>query len=186
MRLDVTALPEETGSRMEVPLSVTLAPEDEEEGTVAFPEPFVGTAEAIRTDRGILVRVKAQGEALMECARCLAPVRVPVRVEFAEEFRPGEPLDQPGELAQGGEGEAYVPFAGDAIDLDEVLRQHVLLELPMKPLCREACAGLCPRCGKDLNEGPCACPPDGVDEDHPLGALRRLLDHMPEGPQNGQ
>jgi uncharacterized protein len=49
------------------------------------------------------------------------------------------------------------------IDMTEAVRQYILLTTPMKPLCREDCAGLCPVCGHNLNQGPCSCPPQGVD-----------------------
>ncbi len=48
-------------------------------------------------------------------------------------------------------------YEGDRIDLADVIRENVLLDAPMKHLCREDCAGLCPRCGRNLNEGPCTC-----------------------------
>jgi uncharacterized protein len=49
-------------------------------------------------------------------------------------------------------------YEGDRFDLDEIVREQLVLAEPMKHLCREDCAGLCGRCGKDLNEGPCGCP----------------------------
>ena len=49
------------------------------------------------------------------------------------------------------------------LDLTEAVRQYALLALPMKPLCRQDCAGLCPTCGHNLNQGGCGCPPQGPD-----------------------
>ena len=49
------------------------------------------------------------------------------------------------------------------VDLTEPVRQSVLLEIPMKPLCRPDCAGLCPHCGKNRNEGPCDCQEEPAD-----------------------
>jgi uncharacterized protein len=53
------------------------------------------------------------------------------------------------------------------------VRQYALLAIPMKPLCREGCAGLCPTCGRNLNQGPCDCPPQVLDPR--LSGLRKLL-----------
>ncbi len=52
-------------------------------------------------------------------------------------------------------------YEGDRFDLAEVIREEIVLDEPMKHLCREDCKGLCQRCGKDLNEGPCGCPKEG-------------------------
>ena len=60
----------------------------------------------------------------------------------------------------------------DQIDLDEVLREQFYLALPMKPLCREDCAGLCPQCGTNRNTGTCSC--ETEPEDPRLAPLRRL------------
>ena len=59
-------------------------------------------------------------------------------------------------------------------DLSELIRQTLLVSLPLQPLCREACAGLCPQCGKNWNEGPCDCPTETVDPR--FSALASLLD----------
>ena len=54
-------------------------------------------------------------------------------------------------------------YLGDRIDLGEVVREHVALQLPMKPVCRDDCRGLCPQCGANWNEGTCDCRPDDMD-----------------------
>ncbi len=56
------------------------------------------------------------------------------------------------------EGDVRYFYQGENVELAPMLREHIILAAPMKPLCREECAGLCARCGKDLNEGPCQCP----------------------------
>jgi uncharacterized protein len=49
------------------------------------------------------------------------------------------------------------------LDLSEAIRQYALVNTPMKPLCKKECAGICPTCGKNLNEGKCDCPKDNID-----------------------
>lgn len=67
----------------------------------------------------------------------------------------------------------YVEVKDDTLDLDELLREDILLELPTKFLCREDCRGLCPVCGKNWNEGPCGC---GASEGDPrMQVLKNLL-----------
>ena len=60
------------------------------------------------------------------------------------------------------EGETY-PILGDHIDLEPMVREVLVLGLPMAPVCRPDCAGLCPTCGVDRNRGPCACPAGETD-----------------------
>jgi len=65
-------------------------------------------------------------------------------------------------------------YRGDELDLQELLREQVMLNLQMKPLCDEACKGICPKCGKDLNTGTCSC--ENHETDPRLEVLKKLLD----------
>ena len=69
--------------------------------------------------------------------------------------------------------EEYVVVPDERLDLDELLREDILLDLPTKFLCRDDCKGLCPKCGKDLNEGDCDC--DRREIDPRLEILKSLL-----------
>jgi uncharacterized protein len=86
-----------------------------------------------------------------ECRRCLGPVHGTVVTEVRElvEETPTEE-------------DAY-PLHGDQVDLEPLARDAVLLELPLAPLCAESCAGLCPTCGANRNEGDCGCAPGERD-----------------------
>ena len=66
-----------------------------------------------------------------------------------------------------------IPFNGSRIDLRQAVAEQVLLALPIKPLCSRQCKGLCPRCGLNLNHGPCQCPPQ--EPAGPFAALKVLL-----------
>ncbi len=74
-----------------------------------------------------------------------------------------------------------IPPGSTMIDITEDVRQTVLVAVPLKLLCREECLGLCPHCGKDLNEGPCACTPDEVDSR--WEALRALQHRNSQDPR---
>ncbi|HYQ47537.1 MAG TPA: DUF177 domain-containing protein [Thermodesulfovibrionales bacterium] len=69
-------------------------------------------------------------------------------------------------------------YRGDELDLQELLREQVMLSQEMKPLCSEGCKGICPKCGKDLNTGPCTC--DGRETDPRLEVLKKLLERGKE------
>lgn len=98
------------------------------------------------------------------CARCLKPLDLPVTLH----------VERP--MADSVENEAdsddILVLDSGTVDLDEVARETIVLEAQMSYLCREDCAGLCPKCGADLNDGPCGCAPE-VDER--FAALADLL-----------
>ena len=79
---------------------------------------------------------------------------------------------EPGTDEHGDE----LPCIGDddTIDIEPLLRESLIVELPFAPLHDPACAGLCARCGADLNEGDCGCA-DEPDADHPFASLKDLI-----------
>jgi len=149
--IDVGSLPSGVNRvRVELQAQELGLPEGEWAG------PVIGALEVERNGDRISVRGKLQAAARVECVRCLRncdlPVEAPFEV-FAERAGPGFRLEEE-EL----ERDDYMKFHdGRILDLREEAREALLLELPIAPCCREDCLGLCPRCGADLNEGPCAC-----------------------------
>lgn len=139
-------------------------------------EPLVGDVHLLRTDRGILVEGTLSGQVVVPCSRCLADVTVPVTVEVEEQFQPTVDVVRGTFLEVDEDDEALLIDEHHILDLSEVLRQEVLLEVPMQPLCRPDCAGLCPICGQDLNEGPCAC--SEADGDARWADLGSLLEDV--------
>jgi uncharacterized protein len=130
-------------------------------------------------------RGRLLGSLELACSRCLAPAKVSVDQPLNVTFTP--PLE--GESEGGGaQGDVLedVDYAilthvkGEWIaDLREFVREQVVLTIPIQPLCREDCAGLCSRCGKDLNEGPCGCPEEHA-VDPRFAALEKLREKTPE------
>jgi uncharacterized protein len=106
------------------------------------------------------------------CSRCLEPFTFPIDAPFDLLFLPA--ADQPGhqeqELGQDDVGVSF--YTDEQIDLGEVAREQCYLTLPMKPLCRQDCQGLCPVCGTNRNVGSCTCSSEWVDPR--LEALRAL------------
>jgi uncharacterized protein len=132
-----------------------------------------GTVNMLRTDRGLLVTVRARATLRGTCGRCLAAAESPIEIEFQEECIPVvDPLS--GKHITPDESEAgFVIDADLVLDLGESLRQYALMAAPSKPLCRPDCAGLCPTCGANLNDGPCGCPPAADDRWGALTALKK-------------
>ena len=131
-----------------------------------------GLAELLSSVQEIRLRGTLTTEMEGDCERCLEPAVAPVRWSFDLFYRPAEDVSSAGEISLK-EGEVEIGFYdGDGLDLKEVLREQVLLAMPMQHLCREDCRGLCPQCGANRNLVACSCAPEVVDER--WAALRRL------------
>lgn len=137
-----------------IPLSLTVG-----ECTVDAVTPVEAVIEGIAS--GVLVRFEAAVDAHLTCTRCLATWDESLSVSAVQVFEP-EPDD-----------DGYSIDAADVIDLSGPVRDEAALVVPLRPLCRPNCLGLCPTCGNDLNSDPC----DGHEEESvsPFGALRELF-----------
>lgn len=105
---------------------------------------------------GVLVTGTARASAEGDCVRCLEPMRLEVAAEFQEMFTYPD-ADDRGRTAEPGddaEGEDILLLKDGLFDLEPVLRDAVVLALPMQPVCREDCAGLCAECGIRLDDDP--------------------------------
>ena len=96
----------------------------------------------------------------LKCARCLEDYASTVETDFVRHLVRGKDKEREKEKELTPEEMDVTFFEGDEIELLEILFEEVSLEMPTKPLCKEDCRGLCPRCGKDLNKGECKCPPE--------------------------
>lgn len=154
-----------------------LVPAPQSDAELRQAAPLAGHISMLHTNRGILVEGELAGSVTVECSRCLRPVPLPVTVTLEEEFQPMVDVVRGSYLAVEEEDSALLIDEHHILDIGEVVRQAVLLEVPMQVLCKPDCAGLCQTCGKDLNEGPCDClltAPDPRWEQ--LGALLEDID----------
>ena len=126
----------------------------------------------LRADEIVHVSGRAEVELEARCSRCLTPTPIvldtPINVALFPKGREPEPATD-GEVNTDDLGVAT--YEDEEVDLAAVVHDEVFLELPMVPLCRESCAGLCPTCGHDLNTGPCGCRPKADDR---WQALKRI------------
>lgn len=114
---------------------------------------FEADLRATHTDPGAYLEGDARATVSLECARCLRPISAPVEAHFAEQYyatlhvESGVPMpDAPGDAKTIG--------SDFTIDLTPLIREEVILATPVAPLCRPDCKGLCPECGRDLNDAP--------------------------------
>jgi uncharacterized protein len=106
-------------------------------------EGFVeGRAKVTRISRGVLVQCEFDGQARLICSRCLDAFLSPVSFTAEEEFLPVADVFGDSELSSLGESEGFTIDDKNILDLGELIRQYVLLNLPMKPLCRPDCPGI--------------------------------------------
>ena len=111
--------------------------------------------------------------ARLECSRCLEPLTSPVGAGVDVHLVP-QPGERQGEIELGADDLEVDFYVGDLLDLSGLLRSETDLALPMKPLCRPDCRGLCPVCGGNRNVTDCRCPTRSLDPRlASLEALRR-------------
>jgi uncharacterized protein len=123
-----------------------------------------GRAELVREHRGARkvvedIRLVGSFSTKMElrCARCLEPVDNPVAEAFDLLYRP-QGVDAAGEDASLGRAETEIGYyRGEGLLLEDVLKEQILLALPVKQVCSASCKGLCPHCGRNLNAESCNC-----------------------------
>ena len=116
-----------------------------------------GEVRLIRTDRGILAKGTLHTEAEVACSRCLSLFSCPLTLNIEEEYFPTKDVVSGASLPLPEEPGCFTIDEYHVLDLTEAIRQYALLAIPMKPLCRDDCAGLCPNCGHNLNQGLCDC-----------------------------
>jgi uncharacterized protein len=108
----------------------------------------------------------------LPCSRCLEGFRWPIDAAFDLRYQPHAANTGEGERAIEEDDLTTAFYERDEIDLGQLMREQFYLALPMKPLCRDDCRGLCPTCGANLNHGACGCKTEW--EDPRLGVLKKL------------
>jgi uncharacterized protein len=124
----------------------------------------VGKVELVTGSLGE-IRVTGHLAVAMEsdCDRCLEPAKVPIDSDFELYYRPVE--EGYGEEVAIDQSEAEMGFyEGDGVELNDVLREYVLLALPMQRVCNDNCKGICPLCGQNRNQKDCGCHTEAVDD----------------------
>jgi uncharacterized protein len=162
-------------------LTVSDIPEDGIEKELRFyfslfeKSPALDVLVSIKVSRfgdRVIIEGSIRASADLKCSRCIKDFSVPLNVDFSTELVPFE------ETYEEHERELTVAeldtgfYRDDEIDLESLVREHILLSLPMKPLCKSECQGLCPSCGKDLNKVSCECSRETIDPR--LEPLKRL------------
>ncbi len=134
--------------------------------------PVEGLLKVTRTNHGVLADFAYTVPIEQECGRCLDPARTTIESQLTEEFLPtinivtGMPETLPADPDEPRVN------ANHELDLTETIRQDILIQQPLQPLCRPDCPGLCVSCGRELDRGTCNC--DTTDATPTNGELSRL------------
>lgn len=160
MRIELDRL-QETGDKFAHVYEPEELVLDEEHARLTEPPEIAGRVS--RSGHEVRVRGKINARAEVDCDRCLKAVTVPVETEFDVTYVPEDDYRE-GEAAELKEDDLSLSvYDGATIDVDELVREQLLLALPTRALCTEECKGLCPVCGADRNADACDCETKEVD-----------------------
>lgn len=147
---------------------VELAP-----GEIEFFDPKLRQTGALKAQgkvelvTGAIGEIRVQGHlwVMMEadCDRCLEPARFPIDSDFELYYRPV--VESASHEVSIDDSESEMGFyEGDGIELNDALREYILLALPMQRVCRQDCKGICPNCGQNRNQKDCGCHAEAIDD----------------------
>ena len=135
---------------------------------------IAGSMALVRTDKGVWVSAALDSQVVCTCSRCLKEYEQPIHMTIEEEYLPLVDIHTGARLPPANHGEESFYIDHDhSLDLGEAARQYSALSTPMKPVCSDACAGICVTCGANLNESPCTC--DKTPRDSRWGPLIGLV-----------
>lgn len=130
----------------------------------AFVTPIHLDAHVRKVKEEITIEGRISATVEMSCARCLKPHHEHIDDSFEVVYCPRPDDEEQVDEIELDETDLDISYyKGDSIAISDLLREQLLLMLPVKPLCKSDCAGLCASCGKDLNEGPCTCSQRNID-----------------------
>ncbi|MCK5287194.1 MAG: DUF177 domain-containing protein [Thermodesulfovibrionia bacterium] len=171
MHLIVSEIPEDGIEReLKIPLSL--------EGIVLKEEVQV-FLKILRFGTKVHIDGRAKSGASVVCSRCLKEFSYPIETNFSVEYLPKKETMQHREHELMPHDLNVSFYEDDAIDIKGLVGEQVLLTVPMKPLCKTDCLGICPQCGKDLNTGSCTCSRNQIDPR--LAKLKTLKESIKKG-----
>lgn len=128
-----------------------------------FEDPLKSEVKIRRAGQSILIRGKVQTRLILQCVRCLREFLYPISSDYELTLLPLKDTSFAEEVELSSEDMESSFFVGGEIHLSEIACEQVFLEIPIKPLCKEDCRGLCPSCGIDLNISSCNCKEKGLE-----------------------
>jgi uncharacterized protein len=143
----------------------TYQPEEldlvDERITLNGPVEVVGSVR--RSGAEVIVNGRLSSRVSVECDRCLKTVELPISAEFRVDYITGQDYESSHAAELTADDLDVSVFDGERIDVDELVKEQILLSVPDRTLCREDCKGICSTCGADLNAGACNCEQTDID-----------------------
>lgn len=170
MKIDLTEIARTPGAHATHHFEESLARDPD----VELVEAARGSFSVTNTGRLLVLRGAMSAAVRLQCARCLTPLVLNLEIPLGEEFSTRPAAESVENRTIDVEEPERAAFHENILDLTELVRQNIIVHLPLQALCREDCAGICPRCGADLNQGPCRCPTE--EPQGPLAQLKRLIE----------
>jgi uncharacterized protein len=122
-------------------------------GEVVLTSPLRIDGSLVKLNTQLILKTEIRVSLEAECSRCLKSFQQSLQIPLERYYQIGGEAEVPGE-----ENELIsISESQQDIDLKDTIREVIMLGIPIKPLCREECGGLCPECGADLNAGTCTC-----------------------------
>jgi DUF177 domain-containing protein len=160
MRIELENLEGTKGDFAHVYQPDELNPVDERVSLIA---PAAVNGKVRLSGNEVFVNGHVETRAQVECDRCLKPVELPVNADFTLEYISGSDYEASQAAELNEDAMSVSVFDGAAIDVDEIVKEQILLAVPTRMLCREDCKGICPECGTDRNTGECNCVTNDID-----------------------
>jgi uncharacterized protein len=160
MRIELAKLEDGRGSFANSYQPADLNPIDEQ---VSLRSPASVNVKLRLAGKELFVSGHLEAGAQVECDRCLKPLEVDINSDFSLEYITGPDYESSQVAELVDEVMAVAVFDGESIDVDEIVREQLLLAIPTRRLCREDCKGICVTCGNNLNSGECSCKSEYVD-----------------------
>jgi uncharacterized protein len=155
MKLSVSRIPE-TGIEQEIKLSISLSEETSRSDVSVY-------IKVERYNERVLVEGTASSISSLICGRCLKHFSLPLSIIFKTEYVPHSDYNVGIEHELTANEMDINFYYNDEIDIDSLVKEHMLLAVPMKPLCSSGCKGICSQCGENLNDRDCSCETGSID-----------------------
>lgn len=159
-------LKERIGAIRHYPVETLLLALYDEDGNAVAAHNLKGDVKVTRLSDGVLVQGDVQAQVAIQCSRCLEDASIPVDARLEEQFQPTIDVET-GQAVRHEEPEqddnTFMIDPNHLMDLTEPIRQALLVAMPMRPLCRDDCKGLCPVCGANRNRVDCGHEEEVVD-----------------------
>ncbi len=169
MRIELSNLDDDRGSLAHVYQAVELDLADER---VKITQPISVDGRVKQSVSGVQIEGHLKTQIAVECDRCLKPVLFPVNTNFSIEYISEQDYKESAAAELTEKEMSLSVFDGETIDVDDIVREQIMLAVPARLLCGNDCKGICPTCGVDLNVHVCECSTSEIDPR--WEALRKL------------